>query len=362
MNQHNDHEILALADQLLVDCGWYSAGGDTGPIQEKTGTCQKICSDGSTRRFWRVFHQNRGSCVVAAPGGRSVAELAESRAAWHIGTHLRARGVPVPELYGWHEESGLLVFEDLGDVRLHDLVEGHSGSLRREGIGTVGDYYRTVLEHLAAMQFAGADGFDVSWCWDGSRYDEQLMLERESGYFLNAFWQGLLGKEKPEGVTEEFQALAAAAGQAPCGYFLHRDFQSRNIMLHQGDVRFIDYQGGRMGPLGYDVASLLLDPYAALSLRDQEELLHYYGSVIAVRRPGSDRELLQYYSVLAVQRNLQIVGAFAFLSRVRGKVFFADFIRPAMLSLRDRLADDRFAGYSGLRHMVDRGLAVLAAA
>ena len=114
------------------------------------------------------------------------------------------------------------------------------------------------------MQVRGAVSFDPKWCWDTPQYDRMLMLERESGYFLQAFWQDLLGMEEPPGLQEEFFELADRAARIPAGYFLHRDFQSRNIMIHGGEACIIDFQGGRLGPLAYDLASLLIDPYVAL--------------------------------------------------------------------------------------------------
>jgi aminoglycoside/choline kinase family phosphotransferase len=245
-------------------------------------------------------------------------------------------------------------------VRLHDII------VRPVGIGgaevkTVSDYYRAALEQLAKMQIVGAEGFDQTWCYDSPRYDVPLMLERESGYFLRAFWRGLLGQKEIDGVEEEFRAIAEIAGQAAAEYFLHRDFQSRNIMVKDGHVRFIDFQAGRLGPLGYDVASLLIDPYVALSPQLQEELLGFYGSLIADCHPGSEKDFFKHYKYLAVQRNLQIIGAFAFLSQVRGKSFFTAYIQPAFLALRDRLADSSFAEYHRVRALVDRGVALITA-
>jgi hypothetical protein len=354
MSDLSDHEIHHCAKKLLVDCGIISAvEADTLPAE---GCWSKIQSDGSTRRFWRVKRHGTDLCVVVAPAGTGSNDLAESRSAWKIGKHLKARGVPVAELYGWDSASGVLIFEDLGDVRLYDKVAGATAGVNPDA-GARRDYYRAALEQLVVMQFAGVDGFDPTWCWDTSRYDVPLMLDRESGYFLRAFWQGLMGQEIDAGIEEEFRDIAARAGEAPADYFLHRDFQSRNIMLKEERVRFIDFQGGRLGPLGYDVASLLIDPYAALSPRFQEELLAFYGRLIATRHAVDENEFFRYYNFLALQRNLQIVGAFAFLSKVRGKVFFAGFIQPALLSLRDLLADRCFADYRGVRDVVDRGLA-----
>ncbi|MFH0781107.1 MAG: phosphotransferase [Pseudomonadota bacterium] len=359
MVEVSDIEILQTAQNLLIDSGLLST--------DETQTLltgqhfQKICSDGSTRRFWRVMRAGEPVCVIAAPAGRSATELAESRSAWRIGTHLREKGVPVPELFGWDEDTGVLLFEDLGDVRLHDII-ARQKELQPLDAETTGDYYRVVLEKLAIMQFAGVDGFDPTWCWDSPRYDVPLMLERESGYFLRAFWQGLLGQKENGGVEEEFRDLAENAGKAPADFFLHRDFQCRNIMVKENSLRFIDFQAGRLGPLGYDVASLLIDPYAALSRQLQEELLAFYVPVIAAQRPGSEKHFMKYYRLLALQRNLQIVGAFAFLSRVRGKDFFTSYIQPALFSLRDQLADSSFSQYPRVRTLVDRGLAALKAA
>ncbi len=354
MSELSDLEIRLCAKDLLRDSGLLSAGEARTFLAD--GCWSKMQSDGSTRRFWRVRRDDSALCVIAAPAGTSDQELAESRSAWQIGKHLQAKGVAVPALYGWDSASGLLAFEDLGDIRLYDRLSGATAAGWPED-GALRDLYRASLEQLAVMQFAGAEGFDPAWCWDGRRYDVQLMVDRESGYFLRAFWQGLLGREVAPGILEEFRDIAAHAGRAPADYFLHRDFQSRNIMVQRDRLRFIDFQGGRLGPLGYDVASLLIDPYAALSPQCREELLAFYGQLLAPRLGDEVKEFFTSYDFLALQRNLQIVGAFAFLSKVRGKVFFAGFIEPALLSLQALLANRGFADYRRVRNLVDQGLA-----
>jgi hypothetical protein len=187
------------------------------------------------------------------------------------------------------------------------------------------------------MQCKAREGFEVRWCWDSPVYDRDIMLERESGYFLRAFWQGLLQQEVPAGLQEEFERLADTAVSAPNDYFLHRDFQSRNVMIQDGRVRIIDYQGGRLGPLGYDLASLLLDPYAQLPVWFQEELYWYYLSRLGEITVFEAELFHQTYRALALQRNLQIIGAFSFLSEVRGKSFFTRFIGPSLASLLRQL-------------------------
>ncbi len=282
-------------------------------------------------------------------------ELAEARSAWKIGNHLRKKGVPVPELYGWDRSTGVLLFEDLGDIRLHDLV-AREKDIPIQSQEAIVAYYQAALEDLATMQSRGAEDFDESWCWDSARYDRRIMIEKESRYFLRAFWQGLLELEVEKGVEEELGEIARLAGEAPADFFLHRDFQSRNIMIKEGVVRFIDFQGGRLGPLGYDLASLLIDPYCNLPLRFQDELVAVYLKAIGQHVTLLEPDFRKQFTLLAFQRNMQIVGAFSFLYKVRQKPFFVDFIKPALISLRNRLEDPLFKDYPLVRTMVQRGL------
>lgn len=355
----SDIDILQCAKKMLIDNGTLSK------IEANTfvtsDRCSKIESDGSTRRFLRLYKNDAPFCLVAAPAGMSRAELAESRSAWHIGRHLLQKGVPVPELYGWDNDTGVLLYEDLGDIRLHDTVVKEK-SLFTEPGDLVVDHYHATLEHLAAMQCRGAENFDESWCWDGARYDSRLMIERESGYFLRAFWQGLLAHVIDPGVEEELRTIAQLAAEAPANFFLHRDFQSRNIMLKDGVVRFIDFQGGRLGPLGYDLASLLIDPYCSLPQWFQDDLVTIYLKAISRYVIVNEAEFNKQFILLAFQRNMQIVGAFSFLYKVRQKLFFMDFIKPSLLSLRDRLEDPLFKDYPLIRTLVNKGLKELAPA
>jgi hypothetical protein len=334
---------------ILKDAGLIEGG------QEPGLAVTMLAADGSTRRFARISLHGRPLCLAVFPEVAEGSMLAEAVAAWRIGRHLQRQGVPVPELYGWDERRGLILFEDLGDTRLHDLVQATDFAAPGPRNRLLG-MYRQAIDRLVAMQIDGGAGLDDGWCRDAPRYDRQLMLERESGYFLRAFWQDLLALPVPAGIDDEFAAIAGMAAQAPAGFFLHRDFQSRNIMIKDGRIRIIDYQGGRFGPLGYDLASLLIDPYADLPLDFSDHLFHYYLDRLGERMIFDPRDFRRHYSLLALQRNLQIIGAFAFLSRVRGKLFFADYIRPAVEKLRARLQEPIFAGQRILRAMADEAV------
>ena len=209
------------------------------------------------------------------------------------------------------------------------------------------------------MQISGSVRFDRKWCWDSQRYDKKLMLEKESGYFMQAFCQDLLGIKKFSAkLTDEFKQLASRAARQPAVYFLHRDFQSRNLMVFDGEIRIIDFQGGRLGPLGYDLASLLLDPYAQIPAEVQQELLDHYLEHLCTYGLD-DLAFLKGYPSLALQRNLQILGAFAFLSNQKQKVFFKQFIPPATLSLRHQLAAPEADDYPHLLKLTEKILALL---
>ncbi len=310
---------------------------------------ESMSPDGSQRRFVRIIGPDQGCVVGIAPPMGDRDALAESASAWKIGSHLFAKQVPVPELYGYDAGTGLLVCEDLGDVRLHDMVLEHGFTHQVRNL-----YFQAVTE-LANMQIRVRIDFDPAWCWDTPRYDRALMLERESGYFLKAFCRDLLQMEvSEERIRRDFTALADRASQADSGYFLHRDFQSRNIMIKDGRIRIIDYQGGRLGPAGYDLASLFIDPYAALPLSLQAELLSCYLDCFSALVPISREQFKEEYLVLALQRNLQILGAFAWLSNRCDKPFFRRYIAPSLSSLQRLLAKTASEEYSYLKLIVNQ--------
>jgi hypothetical protein len=295
-------------------------------------SCEPLKGDGSSRRFWRLIIPEVFRGIVVAPEKGDEKCLREAGSVWKIGSHLRAAHIPVPEFYGYDEASGVVVCEDLGDTNLHSLAASTDFTDPRS-LERLREVYRETLDVLIAMQTRGVQGFDTSWCWDTPVYDRDLMLERESGYFLRAFWQGLLGQPIPDGLTAEFARLASAAAESPASFFLHRDFQSRNVMIKEGRVRIIDFQGGRLGPLAYDLASLLLDPYANLPIWLQDELYDYYLQQVQLALAIDTEEFHRSYPLLALQRNLQIIGAFSYLSTIAGKPFFRSYLDPAVASL-----------------------------
>lgn len=319
-----------------------------------------LAGDGSSRRFYRIQKADADSFVIVLPPvttNTAIFErgLAEAHAAVNICRHLQSHGIPVPDVLDFDPQTGAIFFQDLGETLFHDRIREQTLSAPE-----IKQHYCEVVEILVRMQILGRKGFDPQWCWDTPQYDRHLMLEKESGYFLQAFCASYLHlRAFPAGLDEEFKLLASRAARQPCDFFLHRDFQSRNLMICGGKIRIIDFQGGRLGPLGYDLASLLIDPYAGLSAESQADLFEMYLNILVNYIPIDSREFRNGYWSLAVQRNLQILGAFAFLSKQRVKPFFSRYLRPAAISLIEHLARPAGADYPGLTKLAERCLALL---
>lgn len=337
ISQQHQH----VAECLLSDAGFISFV----PLQ-----VVQLAGDGSPRQFFRLSSKSTGiTLILVIPAKPDNAELTESRSAWLIGNHLHDCNVPVPKPYKWDEDTGILIFEDLGDSRLQDVAHTEEGA----------HLYKKVVKSLAHMQCVGVTGFNERWCWDSPKYDKQLMLERESRYFLRAFWQGLLQQGTPRELEEEFEVIASDLASVSTDYFLHRDFQSRNVMVKNNEPKFIDFQGGRKGPLGYDLASLVNDPYTNLNHEFRDFLIDLYWQELQkftnLPRAAFDKQ----YILLACQRNLQILGAFSYLSSVCKKPFFAEFINPAVKNLLYLTDSKHLSEFKVLKNTVHKASTIL---
>jgi aminoglycoside/choline kinase family phosphotransferase len=319
-----------------------------------------LSGDGSSRLFYKIRTGDAASFCGVLPGnGNAKKGMAEAQAAYNIGSHLKKRGIPVPAIHAFDPENGFVLFEDLGETLLHDELERKKKKSGKQIWRQMLKTYKEIVELLLYMQISGSIRFDRKWCWDTQRYDKKLMLEKESGYFMQAFCHDMLNiKSFPAKLSDEFKELAGRASRQPAVYFLHRDFQSRNLMLVDGEIRIIDFQGGRLGPLGYDLASLLIDPYARIPDEVQQELLEHYLEHLC-SYGLDDLAFLKGYYILALQRNLQILGAFAFLCKQRQKVFFKQFILPATLSLQRLLTGPHGNDYPQLRQLTEKILVLL---
>jgi hypothetical protein len=245
----------------------------------------------------------------------------------YLSRHLRGHDLPVPRVIAFDPAKGTYLMEDLGDDDLYGKV--------RVGVtdGELRELYREGITLLSAMQVEGREGFDPARTHSPPGYDRDLMLTWESGYFQRELLDNHLGLgNQPEDLRSEFEKLADRTGRAGRDFFLHRDFQSMNLKLREGQLWIIDFQGARLGPPQYDLAAFLFDPYVELPAELREEMLECY-LVDLVGRTGIDHDrFLEDFPFVAAHRLMQALGAYAFLGHRKGKRDFLSFV-PAGLRL-----------------------------
>ncbi len=300
--------------------------------------------DGSKRLFWRMTSPESGTSLIAMENVPSDAILERENFAYlMIGKHLFQKGLPVPEIYRFDLTNGWFIIEDLGDNSLQKTVSSQKSRI---------PLYERVVEILFRLQMEGSKGFSVEWCYQTQRYDHSVMRRYEADYFRDSFLCHYLGMKKdwPE-LEAPFSHLADTASKADNHFFLHRDFQSKNIMVTDGKIGILDWQGGRLGPLPYDLASLLIDPYTDLSAHERLQIYQCYLQLLGDHESTWTDPFKRYFPYLAIQRNLQILGAFSYLTRVRGKPYFEAYISPALKSLNgllDELGDPKLSPLTDL--------------
>jgi aminoglycoside/choline kinase family phosphotransferase len=244
-------------------------------------------------------------------------------------------GVPVPKLLRSDPAAKQAEFEDLGDLSLYNFVRFPRSAEEIESM------YRKVLDGLIALHVQASQ--HVAECeLLASRLFDYDYFRWETGYFLERFVEGLCGHQpgSREALDEEFDKLARQAVALPKA-IIHRDFQAQNIIIARGVPRFIDYQGARMASPAYDVASVLWDPYHRLDDVVRERLLAYYIE-LRTRRAGEDSPPQAFQEALAIcrlQRHMQALGAYGFLSTVKGKPYFRKHIPEALRLLREDIAE-----------------------
>ncbi len=291
---------------------------------------RQLHGDGSDRLWYRL-QDGPHSLIMVDHGIRTGRRQQEVDAYVRIGHHLDTKGIAVPKIYLNDNFAGLVFLEDLGDAHLQTIIRGSDEKQRLQ-------LYHQVLDQWMAMAVEGGRDFDPSWTYQTARYDRDVILH-ECRYFVEAFVQRYLGWHLPhDDLSVEFEQLADQIRATEISGFLHRDFQSRNIMVQNGEPRLIDFQGGRIGPIQYDLASLLIDPNVSLPEAFQEQLRDYAGAELKKRYGLDPKQFIDGYKVCAVSRNLQILGAFSFLGLVKGKTQFMDYIPRAVRSLAFNLS------------------------
>lgn len=277
---------------------------------------------GSERVFYRIRFGGESMIFVKYSGHKE-----ENRHYVDIARFLDGAGVPVPEIYRHDPEDGLIWMQDLGDQDLWSFRKNHWLPRRALYESTLDGVLRM---HSEATRLAACADLKLERVFDADLY------RWEQGYFF----ENCLGNyfHTPEAELAELSSLPALRGGAEMlatlpRVLVHRDFQSQNVMIHAGEAFLIDFQGMRYGLAQYDLASLLYDPYVALSTSERLELLAYYKKHLQKNGLSIDSDFDEIFRWCAVQRLMQALGAYGFLGLKKNRPDFLAHTPVAMRSL-----------------------------
>lgn len=275
----------------------------------------RLTGDASDRAYYRVA---AGAGVFSGAETAVAMFMAASQVDLpflSVGGLLDEAGAPVPRVEGIALERGIVLLEDLGDITLMEAVSGAGDADWRR-------FYYEAMDIMIGIQVGGAalQGKRECVCF-GLAFDvEKLMFE--FGFFIdNALrvWKGARLSPALEGeLRKEFTNICEELSAEP-RYLCHRDYHSRNLMYRAGKLRVIDFQDARMGPLQYDLASLLCDSYVDMPSGLAEELYSRYPARLeALGGPNVDKGHFDYvYDLMVIQRNIKAAGSFAYLDCVK---------------------------------------------
>lgn len=291
--------------------------------KEPVQSIEKIPQSGSDRFYFRLF---TGTGSYIATYGRNIKE---NDTFINFSNHFRKQSCPVPEILAVNDSQTIYLQEDLGDVSLLNKLEqnGH------------GDYayslFQQSLKELAHLQIRGSEGIDYNWCITSKEFGKQAIVS-DLLYFKYYFLDTLGIPYDKEKLIDDFEAMSTYLTHVDHKYFMFRDFQSRNVMIKDDKVYFIDYQGGMRGALQYDVASMLWQARAELSDDWKINLLDYYMDCVEdILSTKIDRlRFVSQYNGYVMIRLLQVLGAYGFRGLFERKAQFLTSIPLALRNLK----------------------------
>jgi aminoglycoside/choline kinase family phosphotransferase len=245
--------------------------------------------------------------------------------------HFRRSGLPVPEIYGADLARNAYLEQDLGNTTLFEFLTTHRNGDAIDSIamGT----YRTVVATLPRFQIQAGRDLNYKVCYPRSSFDRQS-IAWDLNYFKYYFLRLAGIPFNEQALENDFSRLTKLLLSAPHDFFLYRDFQSRNVMLHQDQPYFLDYQGGRKGALQYDIASLLYDGKADLPPAVRQELLDYYLDCLSGYISVDRSAFLEHYYAYVYVRIMQALGAYGFRGFYERKPHFLQSVPFALKNLR----------------------------
>ena len=298
-------------------------------------------ASGSNRRYFRLH----GQPTLIGVRGESVEE---NHAFLYMARHVRSKGLPVPEVLIQSDNELYYLQEDLGDMLLFNAIEkGRKTSVFGEEEKQL---LRKTIRLLPSVQFAGADGMDFGVCFPQSEFNSRSILW-DLNYFKYCFLKATGLPFQEDRLEDDFQKMADVLLRSSSATFMYRDFQSRNVMIKEGEPWLIDFQGGRKGPVYYDVASFLWQAKANYPQSLREELLKEYIDALRKYQPVDEAYFYAQLRHFVLFRTMQVLGAYGFRGYFEKKPHFIQSVPFAIENLR-QLLQEPYPEYPYLCHVL----------
>jgi aminoglycoside/choline kinase family phosphotransferase len=288
---------------------------------------------GSYRQYYRLRGNKKHAIGVYSP------DKSETQAFITFTNHFRQLGLNVPEIYISDPENDCYLISDLGDLSLLEHLEKN----RVDGLPSEATYrfYRKAIAELPRFQVDASKDLNFSVCYPSGEFDGRSM-RWDLNYFKYYFLRLLKIQFNEAALENDFDRLILYLLQSGNNFFMYRDFQARNIMIHEDKPWFIDYQGGRRGPLQYDLASLLFQVKASLPYEFRKQMLHWYLENLKKYISIDEKKFVSDYYGFVLIRLLQVMGAYGFRGYFERRAHFLQSIPYAIENLRWLLTTIKF--------------------
>ena len=289
----------------------------------KPDRIEKLPQSGSDRVYFRIYSGEETFIATYNLNQR------ETQTFIYFSRHFVNAGLPVPHILGVNEDDTIYIQQDLGTESLLNKLEQHGHGEYLYGL------FQKSLTELVRVQILGDKGLNYDWCLTAKEFGKQAIMS-DLLYFKYYFLDTLQLPYDKQAMLDDFDALSTYLTRTENKYFMFRDFQSRNIIVKDNAVNFIDYQGGMKGALQYDVASLLWQAKAELSEKWKDSLLVYYMNQVdqLLECPVDRITFVSQYNGYVLIRLLQVMGAYGFRGLFERKAHFLASIPLALRNLK----------------------------
>ena len=293
-------------------------------------TLELLPLSGSNRRYFRLAGKKNLIGVI----GTSVDE---NNAFIYMAGHFRKKNLPVPEVYCHSDDKLCYLQEDLGDVLLFNAIaKGRQNCMFDEGERRL---LHKTISLLPSIQILGAEGFEFSQCYPHAEFNSRQIMW-DLNYFKYCFLKATGMDFLESRLEDDFHQMCKVLQQDRSATFLYRDFQSRNVIIKDGEPYFIDFQGGHKGPIYYDVSSFLWQAKANYPKDLREELLNSYIKALRAFMPVDEADFRNQLRHFVLFRLLQVLGAYGFRGYFEKKPHFIQSVPYAIHNLRELLYED----------------------